>query len=1069
MALRGDLASVDLAQVFQMLALNRKVGLLSIQSAKMWKVLYFDQRGVTVHHNVHHVLDRVVAGLVRTGRLSSSAVDEVRDHAAREGRPLTDSLLAGGYLEAGELEDQYRTEIEEEIYSLFFCRDAKFEFHEGATQLEGYVGAVDERFFFNCDSVIMEAARRIDEWAYISQGVPNVTELFVATAQSVDANEFGPDGPAIFELLDGRRNCARIIEMTGLSTFQVCKVISNLLEAGAIAPLASSELLPLAKECVGDGRLQDAINLYERAIAQGIGVPEVHSMAAKAYQAAEQFENAIYHLECEAEHRKNHGDRAGAAKRLLEVRNLVPTDLQARERLVDLTLGASRVSLPDFDPIAEGKELVDLLLELGDLQRVRTVLEHLLLCDPRDPDLKKALVNVHLKAGDQKRVMELYESIAEDLVRQGKPLEGVAYLQKVLQLDRTRGDIADRVRKLYEFDERSRRRGRTLSGLAVLFVLLLACGGGYWFYNDYAETEFATIDVREQLAREDFTAAAGAYQTFISTFPLTTSVATAEGELQKIEAARQRYEARKQAERAALDAELNKVREAYKREWTRHREQFLAGHPEEAMQSLDKVVELVKQAGMPRDTAWALEQQVERSQQRLREFLATAEQLAVEYEALINGGEWQKARVLALRLHAEFEATSSARRVAIPVLVTTVPSGARLLKDGVALETTVGEEKRPVTTPAVVSCFPGRNATLVAEREGFQAQQVALDWKQEQIELALEILAARRLTFESPAQTGVGVGEGWLAVGLRGGRLAYARTDGTGDVKFHDLKGLRQVDATPVVQNARVFFTTNENTIECLPLERSMDGGKWPLTVPAGFGTEFTVDQGRVAVIDRENMLHCWEQVSGSQAWSAPIGSTPSGPCTIKGRLIYVGTLEGRVLIFDASNGGAVDTLKSSAGLVTRVLADNGMLYFGCADGSIRAVDEENGRIAWTLQLGRTLADGELALGKSVLLAIDSDNQLVAIDRTTGEVSSRLALNGTPQRGLKVRGNRALVQLRRPKTKARPAHDVLQSIQIDSLTVQWEHADSGFTPGGAGMDEFVVGMPTADGEVILIR
>jgi hypothetical protein len=46
---------------------------------------------------------------------------------------------------------------------------------------------------------------------------------------------------------------------------------------------------------------------------------------------------------------------------------------------------------------------------------------------------------------------------------------------------------------------------------------------------------------------------------------------------------------------------------------------------------------------------------------------------------------------------------------------------------------------------------------------------------------------------------------------------------------------------------------------------------------------------------------------------------------------------------------------------------------------------------------------------------------------------------------------------------------VLQAIQIDTMTVQWEHADSGFTPGGPGMDEFVVGMPTADGEVILIR
>src|SRR4029079_18081543 len=75
MALRGDLASVDLAQVFQMLALNKKVGLLSIQSAKLWKVLYFEQRGVTLYHNVHQVLDRVVAAFVRSGRLTEAIVD----------------------------------------------------------------------------------------------------------------------------------------------------------------------------------------------------------------------------------------------------------------------------------------------------------------------------------------------------------------------------------------------------------------------------------------------------------------------------------------------------------------------------------------------------------------------------------------------------------------------------------------------------------------------------------------------------------------------------------------------------------------------------------------------------------------------------------------------------------------------------------------------------------------------------------------------------------------------------------------------------------------------------------
>ena len=48
MALKGDLASVDLAQVFQMLAMNQKVGLLMIQAPRAWRALFFNQRGVTL-------------------------------------------------------------------------------------------------------------------------------------------------------------------------------------------------------------------------------------------------------------------------------------------------------------------------------------------------------------------------------------------------------------------------------------------------------------------------------------------------------------------------------------------------------------------------------------------------------------------------------------------------------------------------------------------------------------------------------------------------------------------------------------------------------------------------------------------------------------------------------------------------------------------------------------------------------------------------------------------------------------------------------------------------------------
>lgn len=1051
-----------------MLALNKKVGLLSIQSAKLWKVLYFDQRGVTVYHNVHQTLDRVVAAFVRSGRLTETAVDEVRDHAARTGQDLTDSLLAGGYVAENELDDQYRMEVEEEIYDLFFCREAKFEFHENAKTLEGREGTIDERYFSNCDSVIMEAARRIDEWAYISERVPTTAEVLFATAESIDSEQYGADAPAVFQLLDGRRNVARVVELTGLSNFQVCKILSQLLDANAVAAVAAEELLPLAAECMGEGRLQDAISLYERAIELGSGLPDAHSLAAKAYQAAEQYEHAIYHLECEAEARLHAGDKIGAAQRLFEVRQLVPTDLLAREQLVELTLGDKAVTVSGFDALAEGKELVDLMMEFGDMQRVRGMLERLLTVEPNDPDLKKALVNVHVKAGDQKRVAELYESIADDLVRQQKPLEAVAYLQKILLIDRTRSDISERVRKLYEFDERSRRRGRALSVLAVLFCLLLVLGSAYWFYNERAEEEFARIDVKELIAREDFAGAMAAYGDFVGSHPLTTAVAKANAELQRVEATRQQFEVRRASERAVRERELKQLRDDYAKEFDRHKELFHAGEAEQSLAVLTHVRELVTKAATPADMAWALEHKIEREWVRLREYLDEASRLADEYAKSSAAGDWAAARATAMRLHTEFENTAARKRSPVPVTVVTRPAGARLVVDGKPLLRLVDGREVPVTTPAVVLC-EAPSVQVVASLDGFEPRTAKIDSRaMARVDVVLEVIPTKRIAFDAPVQTSVGVGDGWLAAGLRGGRLGFARTDGT-QRQVHDLAGLKAVEGTPRIQGGRVFFATNENTVECIGLTAGVSMAGWPVAVPSGVATELAVDEGRVALVDRENVLFCLEQATARRVFSVSLDSVPSGPPTIERRQVLVGTADGRVLVFDAADGRPVTVLRSPAGISTRVLADRDVAMFGCNDGNVRAASIGEGRVLWTFPIGRTLGDGDIALSAAAVLAIGAKNELVAIDRSNGRQLGALPLDGQALPGLRVQGKRALLQVQRKASRSVPARDVLVAVDIASMLVAWEFADSGVRPGLPGSDDFGVGLPSATGEVVLFR
>src|SRR5262245_43646521 len=397
MALRGDLASVDLAQVFQMLALNKKVGLLSIQSPRLWKVLYFEPRGVTLYYNPHNLLDRALATFVRVGRIQAAAVDEIRNHAGQNQLELLDSLLAGGYLDEDELTAQMRYEVEEEVYELFFCKDARFEFLEGQKSMPEREGVVDERFSFNTESIIMEAARRIDEWSYIAERIPNGLEVFSRHGRAPDAEEIGEECAIVYDCVDGRRTVARIVEVSGLSSFAVFKSLSQLLDAGAVQQLPADQLVRVGQACMREGRSPDAINLFEKAIELGVGVPEVHSLAAQAYEGTSEFENAIYHLKCDAEYRIASGDVRGAAQRLRAAGTMVPTDLAARERLVELSLTHHEVRLPEYEPVEEGKVLVDLLMAAGDLRRVRSLLERLLAVGPDDIELKKLLVNVHTK------------------------------------------------------------------------------------------------------------------------------------------------------------------------------------------------------------------------------------------------------------------------------------------------------------------------------------------------------------------------------------------------------------------------------------------------------------------------------------------------------------------------------------------------------------------------------------------------------------------------------------------------------------------------------------------------
>ncbi len=1051
-----------------MLALNKKTGLLSIQSPRLWEVLYFHPRGVTLYYNPHSLLDRALQTFVRVGRLDQKAVDEVRDHAARHGHELWDALLAGGYLSEEDLTAQMRYEVEEETYELFFCRDGRFEFLEGKDSLPERLGVVDPRFFFNTESVIMEAARRIDEWSYVAERIPSGLETFRRRTKAAAPADLGEEGAIVLDCVDGRRTAGRIVEASGLSNFVVFKMLTQLLDVGIIEPLPAELLLKTGQACMRDGRHEDAVGVFEKALEIEVGVPEVHSLAAAAYKNTGQFERASYHLACDAEFRIASGDVRSGVQRLRAATLLLPTDLAARARLVEVMLSRPDVHMADFDAVVEGKELVELWMAAGDVRRVRAQLERLLAVSPDDIELKHQLINVHTKAGEQDRVIELYDSIAKELVAQDRPIEAIAALQKILMLDRSRRDVSEQVRALYAKDERARRRRRAIATLGAFCLLVVGVGIAFSVYDETAAAEFAHIDVEARVAADEFDAAAAVYEDFLSQYPLTGAARQARAELVRIDGLRQRRSAEVEAQRAARDVERHKLRGDYRAEWLRHRELFQSGKPEEALAVVERVRSMVSAAGTPDDVAWALEQQVDKTCTMLRDFVKKAEDLATRRQRAIDAERYEGAWAAAVELHGVYEITEAAKRSPIPVQLWSRPLGARVLSNGKPVMVERDGKSVPARTPTVLYC--GKSSqSFTLELDGFSPASVTVHpLKQPRFEAPLPVIPARRAQLGERAQTEVATAGEWAVAGLRNGRLGIVSGRDANSTRVLELGGLRAVEGTPIATGDRAWFFTNEGTLECVQLETGLAAPGWPIMPTSPPQSRMTQRDGRILYVDRENALHCIDQSSGRFYWSRSLGTACVGSPSLDRRIARIAAADGRILRVDANDGAMLPEWRSPSTVTTSLLAADELLWFGCADGKLRAMDDATGRIVWAFELGRVTADGELALTKGAVAAVADGGRLVLVDRRTGKETAQTLLPA-PVASIRMNGNVLLTVVRRVVDDEVDARDLLQARDPSTLAMRWEYEDVGMFTGAPGVGGMFVAVAGADGDVVLLR
>ena len=309
MAIEGPLRELGIHDVFQLLDLSRKTGSLRVASALRDNegVVYF-QAGRVVSATIRTNPHPLGAMLVRAGRVSEGDLERARAAQMQrtDGKRLGELLVEAGCLTWRELERQVRLQIEAVVFELMSWQEGFFSFVEG----EGSDAEMEAVARISTESLLMEGARRIDEWARIAHRIPHLAIVPILAPIDEDHPsllDLLPNEWEMLAMIDGQSDLRGISNRLGRSEFDVAKIAYGLLSTGVIEvraaekparvePLAGDDPSPhieQARLALREGRIEEALAAATSAARAAPARADAQLLVARSYMRMDREADAL--------------------------------------------------------------------------------------------------------------------------------------------------------------------------------------------------------------------------------------------------------------------------------------------------------------------------------------------------------------------------------------------------------------------------------------------------------------------------------------------------------------------------------------------------------------------------------------------------------------------------------------------------------------------------------------------------------------------------------------------------------------------------------------------------------
>ncbi|MBN2620316.1 tetratricopeptide repeat protein [candidate division WOR-3 bacterium] len=281
MAIKGSLAEASLPDVIQLLAYSGKSGCLSVTDGKNFGNIFIKEGKIiyaTILNRKQRLGDILVVKQAIDNETLSRALEIQKKNKKKR---LGEILIEIGALDGTTLEHELKEQIEQTIFTMLTWETGYFNF-----EADLLPSAEEYTVQLSAQELLLEGARRIDEWRKIENKIPPFETVLIRKGE-VDDIPLTTEETKIIDLIDGTRSIDDLLKLSDFDFFETCRTIYGLLSAGLLVkpekPLERKKTTTDITEYKNLGIAFYKTDMYDEAEREYNKILEIEEQNAEAH------------------------------------------------------------------------------------------------------------------------------------------------------------------------------------------------------------------------------------------------------------------------------------------------------------------------------------------------------------------------------------------------------------------------------------------------------------------------------------------------------------------------------------------------------------------------------------------------------------------------------------------------------------------------------------------------------------------------------------------------------------------------------------------------------------------